>query len=456
MPSVDEDCFAFSRFRLLPRERTLTFDADPVPVGSRGFEILRTLVSRAGSVVSTGELMEAAWPNITVGEANLRVQIAALRKVLARCETAGRAIETVPLRGYCFVLPALVEPRPMPPSRAFSQAIPAVIGRHDVMADVAQALGERRLVTITGPAGIGKTTVGVATASALAGSYEGRTAYVDFSDVGCRAGIVDKMVAALDVGSHDGTVADLVAALRAGPHLLLLDTCEHLVEHVASLAEELLAMCPDLCLLVCSREILRATGERTFRLPSLSFPEVEDDLSSRNATDYTAISLFIERMGSLPSNLGGQDLTAIAEICRRLDGIPLALEFAAARVPDLGLTEIASRLDDGFSILTRGKRTALPRHRTLYAALEWSFGLLTSSERALLKAIATLPRTFSAAEAVEIGTLAGCRDVHQALSGLFEKSLVNVDARHNALRYRLPDITRAFVKAHRSAAESGC
>ena len=228
--------------------------------------------------------------------------------------------------------------------------------------------------------------------------------------------------------------------------LLILDTCEHLVEPMACLAEWLLAACDNLKLLVTSREALRATGEWTHRLASLTFPAEGEAMSTDEIDKFSAVAMFVERAQS--SRLGepfDRDLPYIAEICRRLDGIPLALEFAAARVADLGPARIAARLDDRFAILTRGRRTALPRHRTLSAALDWSYGLLSSDEQRMLARLARLCGPFDAEQALAEGERAGCQRPNDAFLGLYEKSLISVDIRDDEPSYGLLDTTRAYV-----------
>lgn len=448
-----EEFFAFADFRLYPRQRTLALGEEPVTIGSRAFDILLTLVARAGDVIGVNELMGRAWPGITVEGANLRVQMGALRKALSQCDEARRAIETIPLRGYCFVLPVVHRPRGPPPyvqERLASSRLPMLpnptVGREDAIAIISGALDERRLVTITGPGGIGKTTVAVATANRHASNFSDEIAFVDLSHTNDGAAAARVIAEAVGVETHRDAVAALCEHLHDRTILLLLDTCEHLVEPLARLAEELLAGCPNVRLLATSREALRATGEWTHRLPSLTFPETDEEIGEVNIAEFSAVTLFIDRIkSSTRYEPEPSDFPVLAQICRRLDGIPLALEFAAARVSDLGLREIAAHLGDRFTILTRSRRTALPRHRTLAATLDWSYGLLSDDERRMLRQLADLGGTFTADPAVAAGLEAGCRQPHETLASLFEKSLLTVDMRGGAAAYRLLDTTRAYM-----------
>ena len=220
----------------------------------------------------------------------------------------------------------------------------------------------------------------------------------------------------------------LCAELSARKVLLILDTCEHIVDPMARITEALLCHCSGLKLLVTSREELRAAGEWMHRLPSLTFPEPGDQIADATAPDYTAITLFIDRVRWFTRfEVRSGDLPMVAKICRRLDGIPLAPDFAAARVADLGLRNIVEQLDDRFAILTRGPRTALPRHRTLLATLDWSYRLLSADEQRMLRHLADHEGSFTAEHAHIAGRRAGCEQPLEALRGLYEKSLVSVD-----------------------------
>jgi predicted ATPase/DNA-binding winged helix-turn-helix (wHTH) protein len=452
-PDASEEYYAFASFRLYPRRRSLLRNDELVEIGGRAFDLLHLLASRAGSVISSAELMSVVWANLAVEEGNLRVQMGSLRKILSQCEAAQRAIETIPLRGYCFVLSVKHHPQGTRTEDFGSHRdnklptlLNLVIGRDEAIETITSALEERQLVTITGPGGVGKTTVAIATANHFAGSFRGTIGFVDLSSASDTGGVASMIAKALGLEVECGTVEDLCDHLSVHRSLLILDTCEHIVEPVATLAEELLARCKDLTLLVTSREALRAEGEWIYRLPSLTVAAEGEQIDERNFSKYSAMAMFIDRVGfATRFEPRRDDFPVIAEICRRLDGIPLALEFAAARVADVGLRKIAANLDRRLSILTRGRRTALPRHQTLSAAIEWSYGLLSADEQLMLRHFATIDGSFTAEVAVAVGRVAGCEHSLQALGGLYEKSLLTVDTKGDESTYRLLDTVRVYM-----------
>lgn len=449
------ECYSFASFRLYPKQRTLLRGTDVVTIGGRAFDVLHELVSQAGIVISLTELMRRVWPTVHVEEANLRVQMAMLRKLLSHCDEAKRAIETIPLRGYCFILPVRHHPEGeevelggenLSSRPALPLLLTPVIGRDEAIEIIAGALTDRRLVTITGPGGIGKTTVAIATAERFTGHYRDGLTFVDLSLAKSASAAVQLILQALEIGEEQDPMKALCDHLRDRDHLLILDTCEHLVEPLAGIAELLLSHCPSLKLLVTSREALRATGEWTHRLSSLAFPASDEEIDEDNWKSFSAINLFVDRARSLTRfEVQGRDLPVLAEICRRLDGIALAIEFAAARVGDLGLHDIARHLDDRFTILTRGRRTALPRHQTLLAALDWSYNLLSSDEQQVLQHITGLGGSFTIEHAVADCLAAGCPRAAEALCGLYDKSLLSIEIRQDSPVYRLPDTTRDYL-----------
>ena len=250
----------------------------------------------------------------------------------------------------------------------------------------------------------------------------------------------------------------LCARLGVDEALFVLDTCEHIVEDVAVLAERLLSHCSNLKLLVTSREALRATGEWIHTLPSLTFPAEGEEIEEKHLSKFSAVALFIDRVrSSTRFEPCRRDLPKIAEICRRLDGIPLALELAAARVAELGLREIAARLDDCFSILTRGRRTALPRHRTLAAAFDWSYGLLSDEEQRMLVQLAALRGSFTAERAIASCAASVCKLPAEVFYSLLDKSFLAVERASETPTFRLLETTRAYAaNIVRSPQRSGC
>ena len=451
------DHYTFLDFKLYPKQRTLLHEATPVAIGARAFDVLLLLLSQAGNVVRVSDLMQFVWPGITVEDANLRVQIGALRKILSRSPDADRAIKTIPSRGYSFVLPVryyaeLRNPDPAGNTVRFTMPIllSSIVGRDTAIDAIITALQRHRLVTVTGPGGIGKTAVAIAALERHAAHSDDQIAFAELSSVTDEAHLTSTLACSLGADGPGAADDFLSARLNDGPWTLVLDTCEHIVDEVANKAEMLLGQCKQLRILATSREALRAIGEWTHRLPCLSFPESDQTIESGDLDQFSAIKLFLERasMSTRPELKPG-DLRAVAEICRRLDGIPLALEFAAARVPDLGLQKLAAHLDDRFKILTRGRRTALPRHRTLSATLDWSYGLLSDDERKLLNDMATRTVSYTIG-ANSKGTGIVGEDRIEVLSNLYHKSMLTVDMWDEMPVYRLLDTTRAYLKQQRA------
>lgn len=451
--ATSEECYEFAGLRLCPKSRALLRDGERVAIGGRALDLLSLLVSRAGNVVSFGDLMRLVWPNVTVEEANVRVQMNILRKILSQWEEASRAINTVPNRGYCFVLPVRYRPDGVGPTGSRVQKRPAlpilantIVGRNDAIQVIEDALDQNRLVTVTGPGGIGKTTVAIATAKRYAEKFQGEIRFVDFSNVTDGAGAAQVISEALRVSTERDVLESLCEHLGVDETLLILDTCEHIVEPVAVLAERLLSHCSNLKLLVTSREALRATGEWIHGLPPLTFPAEGEAIEEKDLTKFSAVTLFIDRVrSSTRFEPCRRDLPKIAEICRRLDGIPLALEFAAARVAELGLGEIAARLDDCFSILTRGRRTALPRHRTLAAAFDWSYGLLSDEEQCMLVRLAAFRGSFTAERAITNCSDRTCGRPSEVFYSLLDKSFLAVETASEAPMFRVLETTRAYA-----------
>ena len=298
-----------------------------------------------------------------------------------------------------------------------------------------------------GPGGIGKTTAAIAIARQLAGAYPDGVAFVDLAPVSDPALLPSILGTVLGLSIQaDNPIPALLTHLRERRLLVVLDSCEHVIEAAASVAEEVSTAALGVHILATSREPLRATGERVYRLPPLEIPPPSPTLSAAQALEFPGVQLFVERAAA--ANLNGFELTdpdaaLVAEICRRLDGIPLAIELATACIDAFGVRELAARLDDRFRLLTSGRRTALPRHQTLSATLDWSYELLPVEERRLLRQLAIFAGDFSLVSALAI---AGDQDTSQAvlLGHLVAKSLVTFD-RGQSGNYRLLDSTRLYA-----------
>src|SRR5688572_7170668 len=319
------------------------------------------------------------------------------------------------------------------------------VGRDRELDDLVRLVGSTRLLTLTGAGGSGKTRLARETVLRIAGSF-GRVGWVDLAPLADADLLWQGVAAALHVAERTGVSARelLVGAICDERTLLILDNCEHMVDGCAELAEALLRACPRVAILATSREALGVASETAWLVPPLASAE--------------AIQLFVDRaQTTLPSFAVTQtNAPALAEICRRLDGIPLAIELAAARVRVLSPEQIAQRLDDAFRLLTAGSRTALPRHRTLRATMEWSFGLLGAREQVLLRRLAGFAGSFTldAAEAVCSDEPVEAEDILDGVSALVDKSLVVMEAGDGVARYRLLETVRQYgVERLREAGE---
>jgi predicted ATPase/DNA-binding winged helix-turn-helix (wHTH) protein len=456
-----QNVVSFGPFRLSAAERLLERNGVPIQLGSRALDILIVLVERAGEVVTKKELMSRVWPDVNVDEASLRVHVAGLRKALGEGQAGARYVSNIPGRGYCFVAPigrpvAAKPPSALDPAAAADQAhrlpprLTRMVGRDEILRAISEQLAEQRFVTILGPGGIGKTTVAVAIGHAQLAAFDGA---VRFLDLGLLADprLVPSAIAStlgLLVQSTDPTPS-LISFLRDRRMLLILDSCEHVVEAAAALAEHIFEEAPQVHILATSREALRVEGEHVYRLSALDSPPEGVDFSAAQTIAFPAARLFVERAAAsgYRCELSDADAPIVGEICRKLDGIALAIELAAGRVSAHGIRETAALLDNRFRLLWHGRRTALPRHQTLGATLDWSYDLLTELERAVLRRLAVFVGAFAldAATAVAAGDDMDQAQVVDCVAALVAKSLVCVgDA---ATRYRLLDTTRAYALA---------
>lgn len=444
------EAIAFGPFLLLPRQRELRRAGAPVPIGSRALDILILLAERAGEVVGNEEILARVWSGMRVEEGNLRVHIAGLRKALGDTGRKAKLIANVPNRGYALVSPVQTAAAPRAHIR-LPRRLTTVLGRAACIATLAGEIGPHRFVTLVGPGGIGKSTVAIAVAERLAARFADGVAFVDFSGIGSPAVVAATVAGALGVPAASGDPrADLLAFLARRSVLVVFDCCEVAVEALALLAEAILKAAPDVCILATSREPLCGEGERLFRLPPLALPAPGSAPRLEAALSHAAIRLFAERAHAADDGFAATDanIAEIIEICRRLDGIPLAIEIVAARVAQMSLRELGDRLDGRFSLLIRGRRTAVARHQTLRATLDWSFDLLGADEQRLAMRLAIFRGAFSTDAAAAVAICDGSGDavaVAEGVARLVDKSLVSVERGASAAHYRLLDVTRAYL-----------
>jgi predicted ATPase/DNA-binding winged helix-turn-helix (wHTH) protein len=450
---------SFGPFNLVVNERLLTKEGVPVELGARALDILVVLTSTPNEIVSKKDLLSRVWPDVIVEEGSLRFHMNGLRKALGDGQGDARYITTLPGRGYCFVAPVSRPPGPNDNVPAITGKFPhanlpsrpsRVIGRDEDVLKLSAQLNASRFVTIVGSGGVGKTTVAIAVGHHLFDAFSGALLFVDLGMLSNPELVTPGMASmlGLSVQSSDATPI-LIAYLRDKRILLILDTCEHLVEAVAPLAATIIDAAPQVHILATSREALRVEGEHVYRLDALACPPDDPELTAAAVRTFPATQLFMERAAASGVRLEVSDAEApiVASICRKLDGVALAIELAARRVESYGLQQTAALLDQRLTLLWLGSRTAPQRQKTLQATLDWSFGLLTELERVALRRLAVFVGHFTLDAALEVVTSATLdrSNVLDAIDSLVAKSLVATSPLGAMMRYRLLDTTRAYA-----------
>src|ERR1700730_13014158 len=463
----------FGRFQVLPHRREFFAEGVPVAVGSRAFDVLMVLIEAGGELVTKDDILSRVWPGMVVEEHSLQFHISALRKVLG--EDRG-FIKTISGRGYRFVAEITAaageqEAVPdrgaalFPPPRLDAESptnLPAsssdLIGREAELSEATALVTAHRLVTLVGAGGIGKTRLGREVARRLLPRFANGVWVAELGLLSDPDLVPVTVATALGLELAAGAVtAERVAtALGAKQLLLVLDNCELVIDAAASMAEALLRANPAAHVLATSREPLRAEDEYLYRVPPPAVPaegteDIEDLLRSG------AVRLFIARVRATDPHFAPDQriAAATAAICRHLDGIALAIELAAARAAALGVKRVAAPLDDRFHLLTNGRRTALPRHQTLRATLDWSYALLPERERVVFRRVSIFANGFGLKSAAAVAASAeiAASDVIDCVANLVAKSLVMVEVHGATMRYRLLETTRAYGRE--KLAESG-
>jgi predicted ATPase/DNA-binding winged helix-turn-helix (wHTH) protein len=435
--------FTFRHFEVLPDKRELLANGRPVRIGAKAFELLLGLLEAPGLIATRETLTARLWPKTTVSPNNLEVQVNSLRRALGGDRDV---VTTAPGRGYRLtadVQRVLLDRT----AAALSQPASALIGRRPVIDDLVAAVPHQTLITICGAGGMGKTRVALAVAQETITFFDKNIYLVELAQTSPSLTVLNAVAEALRLPSQMSySVADLAAAIRSKPSLLVMDNCEHLIGEVALLVDELCRIAPDLHVLATSQEPLNLPDEQVYRLRPLGVPiegQAEQDIEREDA-----VQLFISRFKSAASGelVGQSDLQEVAQICRRLDGVPLAIELAAASAALYGVQTVAEGLEDRFKLLNFGRRTAPDRHRTLTAILEWSVGLLTPAERAAFQRLSVFRGRFSLEAARSLISLDELQDaaIETCVAGLAAKSFLVIEPEGGRARYRLLETTRLY------------
>ncbi|WP_195763548.1 winged helix-turn-helix domain-containing protein [Duganella guangzhouensis] len=438
----DDRSVAFGRYQLFPELRVLLRDGEKIDLGPRAFDVLRMLVEANGKVVGKDELIATVWGGVIVEENNLQAQMSAIRRALGADRDM---IATEFGRGYSLSV-SRNAPAPVAASPAFPHPLTPLVGRAAELDDVLRLIAEQRFVTLAGPGGIGKTRLAIEAGHHLRGTFADGVYMAEMAKI-AESDLVRPAI--------EQCLQLPYVQLRDKHLLLVIDNGEHLADAVAEVVETLLNHGPGLRILVTAQEPLDGAGEHVYRLAPLAVPPA-DTHTAEQALTHAAVRLFVERVAAGLHQFALDDAAAatVSAICRQLDGLPLALELAAARVPVLGIQGVLAGLTDRFKLLTAGRRTALPRQRTLRAAVDWSHNLLDEEERKLFRRLSAFAAEFTADAAHHVGAPEQ-ESWHtiDLLSALVSKSLLQSELGGATPRYRFLETIRFY--AMEKLADSG-
>jgi predicted ATPase/DNA-binding winged helix-turn-helix (wHTH) protein len=447
----------FGPFDLSVGERILRRDNQVLPLGGRALDILIYLVDRSGEVIAKQELIDRVWSDVTVEEGSLRVHVAAIRKALGDGQFGDRYIANIKGRGYSFVgtvVPLIGNTESRNDKFRHQGRLPVrplmMIGRETVIGEVSDKLRDERFVTLLGPGGIGKTTIASAVSHAAAEEFGGKVYFVDLESLTDSHHVAGAVATSLGLAlkSKDPGL-ELVDLVRSRKLLIILDSCEHVIEAVASLAEQLYRQTEEIHVLTTSRELLKVEGEHCYQVPPLDYPPEGSELAANAVLRYPAAQLFVQRVAARAGSfvLTDEEVPFVAEMCRKLDGLPLAIELTAGQVAALGIKNTIARLMSRPELLKLSHRTTVSRHRTLKATLDWSYDLLSDAERFVFRRIAPFIGHFTLEGARHVvGELGvGNGEIFDAIAGLVEKSLIAAQIGETQAQYRMLDTTRAYA-----------
>ena len=447
MPATSDSVLRFGHFEIYPAKRALVVDGKTAAVGARAFDLLLALTERRERLVTKQELMDIVWPGVVVEEHNIAAQMSTLRRLLGP-----DVISTIAGRGYQFVATPSA-PHQQHPARAapthhnLSDPRTRFIGREAALADLARLVPQSRLLTLTGIGGCGKTRLALQFARQQLEAFADGVWFVDLSPLKDETRVVAACAAVLGLREESDTplIERLLAQLAARRTLFVLDNCEHVIDGVVALVDALLSSTQNTTILATSRERLSIAGEQIYPVRSLSLPATDD---MQAVLDAESVRVFVDRARLLRPDfeVNADNAASLAEICRRLDGIALAIELAAARVTMLSVSDIATRLDDRFRLLTGGSR-ALLRHQTLHAALQWSYEQLTPAQQRMLRQVSVFAGGWTLQAAADVAETADEYEALALLTALHDKSLLAVDrgVSGGRPRYRMLETVRQYA-----------
>jgi predicted ATPase/DNA-binding winged helix-turn-helix (wHTH) protein len=448
LTGMSQPDLTFGRVALSLRPRLLQIDGKQIKLGSRAFDILAALAENIGVTIDKNTLIKRAWPDMSVEEGALRVHVVAIRKALTTVPDL--AIEAIPGQGYRLNFRgAAISPGPIAASLVgLPMVLPTIFGRETFIQAIVDEVGRGTLTTVVGPGGIGKTTVAIAACHRGMANYRSGICFVDFGAIAEPSIVADTLARQLGLGVFSrNPIQGILWHLRDKHMLLVFDTCEHVVEAAADLAERVLVGAPGVRILATSREPLRAAGESVLRLPPLELPSGKTLATLEQATTFPATAMFVDRVLGSGGWLWDRDSTSLAEICGKLDGVPLAIEIAAAHVGVLGLQAVESQIGTRFALAAKGRRTSLSRHQTLQSTLDWSYGLLTTDEQSALRALSVFATAFTLVGATSVidSDLSKAAAAPNIIADLVSKSLVTIVG-GEVRRYKLLDTTRRYAR----------
>lgn len=442
--------YRFGHFEVQSGERRLLVRGEVAHLGAHAFDLLIVLLERSGHLVTKDELFQRVWGRVVVEDNTLQSHISALRRVLG-----AETIATVSGRGYRFAGEvARIEglPKVATPKHNLPHSLTTFVGREKEIAQAKQLLTTTRLVTLTGAGGCGKTRLALEVATAVKDVYPDGVWLVELASVADSRLIAQTVANVFSIKEQaDENLADtIVEWLSARQLLMVLDNAEHLLDHCAVLADGLLRRCARLVILVTSREHLGVAGELTYRVPSLAVPDPQQETTPEAISSVESVRLFVDRarLQQPDFEITVFNAPVVAAVCRRLDGIALAIELAAPRVRSMSIEELRARLDERFRVLTEGSRTALARHRTLRSLIDWSYDLLSHTEKLMLQRVSVFAGgwTLEAAEQVCGDSVIESKAVFDLLCSLVDKNLIVAEPKGGQTRYELLETVGHYAR----------